>query len=205
MKADDFNLAEEIRFNFDKGLASFKNNRLVIFDANSIGLLRQNLIDQLGWAQARSFFLRFGYQNGYSDFMQMKVSYEFESEAELLASGPVIHTWEGIVHAKPSHLEYDRDTGHFKFTGVWTNSYEAEQHLTYNRHSREPVCWSLMGYASGWCTAFFGRPVIAIEPSCVGRGDDECKWDIRPPSEWGPDAAPYLEALRPFIGGTDNG
>lgn len=72
-------------------MTSFKDTRLVIFDANAIGLLRQNLLlEELGWDKARRFFLRFGFQNGYSDFLQMKRGYTFDSEMDLLASGPVI-------------------------------------------------------------------------------------------------------------------
>ncbi len=57
----------------------------------------------------------------------MKTNYEFDSEMDLLASGPVIHTWEGIVHAQPKEIKFDPDTREFFFTGVWSNSYEAEQ------------------------------------------------------------------------------
>ena len=92
----------------------------------------------------------------------------------------------------------DRDKGEFYFTGVWTNSYEAEQHLTFNDNSHEPVCWSVMGYASGWCSAFFGSKVIAIEPVCMGKGDDHCEWKIQPPQAWGEEALPYIEALKEF-------
>lgn len=201
MKAPDFNLSKQLKFNFESGITTFQDSRLVIFDANAIGLLRQNLIEQLGFDQARDFFLRFGFQNGYADFLQMKINYEFESEMELLASGPVIHTWEGIVHAAPKEIRFDRETGDFYFTGVWSNSYEAEQHLMYNEQSAVPICWSLMGYASGWCTAFFGSPLLAIEPVCVGKGDHHCEWEIKPPAAWGDAAAPYLNALDQFIGG----
>lgn len=198
MKATDFNLQKEIAFNLDTGVTSFRDTRLVMFDANAIGLLRQNLIETLGMDKAREFFLRFGYQNGFADFMQMKVNYEFDSEIELLASGPVIHTWEGIVRASPTEIRMDKAKGEFFFTGIWTNSYEAEQHLCFNEKSHEPVCWSLVGYASGWCSAFFGSKLIAIEPTCVGKGDATCGWKIQPPSAWGDEARPYIEALSKF-------
>jgi hypothetical protein len=201
MKATDFNLQKEIKFDVEKGVTTFKDSRLVLFDANAIGLLRQNLIGILGKDKARDFFLKFGYQQGFADFLQMKVNFEFDTEMDLLASGPVIHTWEGIVHAAPTEIDYDRDTGKFIFTGVWTNSYEAEQHLSYNDESTEPVCWSLMGYASGWCTAFFGSPLIAIEPTCVGKGDASCGWKIQPPAQWGSEADVYVAAYKEFMEG----
>lgn len=200
MKATDFNFAQDLQFSLETGMTTFKDSRLVIFDSNAIGLLRQNLIKELGVFKARDLFLKFGYQHGFSDFMQMKINYQFETEMDLLASGPVIHTWEGIVQATPRELRFNRDTGEFYFTGVWKNSYEAEQHLTFNDTSTDPVCWTLMGYASGWCTAFFGSKLIAVEPVCVGKGDDHCEWKIQPPDVWGDDAVakPIIEALKQF-------
>lgn len=198
MKATDFDLSRDIKFDISKGITSFKKSRLLIFSASSIGLLRQSLIDDLGIDKTRELFLKFGYQSGYADFQQMKRNYEFDNELELLASGPIIHTWEGIVHAKPTSIKMDRNTGEFYFTGIWTNSYEAEQYLAHNYKSNEPVCWSLMGYASGWCTAFWGEPLIAIEPVCRGKGDNRCEWEIKPANEWGNEGECYIKALENF-------
>ena len=198
MKATDFNLAKEIKFSFETGITTFRQSRLIMFDADAIGLLRHNLIKVLGWERARDEFLKFGFQNGYADFLQMKVAYNFDSEMDLLASGPVIHTWEGVVQATPKEIRIDRKTGDFFFTGVWTNSYEAEQHLSFNKVATEPVCWSLMGFASGWCSAFWGSKLIAVEPVCVGKGDSHCEWKIQPEAKWGSEAAPYINALKDF-------
>ncbi len=198
MKAMDFNLAKNIKFDFENGITSFQENRLVIFDANAIGLLRQNLLEELGFEKARAFFLRFGYQHGFADFLSMRVNFQFESDAELALSGTVIHTWEGIVKAKTTDFYFNRQKGKFYAIGQWLNSYESEQHLTFNEPSTEPVCWSLMGYAAGWSSAFFGQKLICIEPSCVGMGDKHCAWEIQPPAAWGNKAKPYIEALAKF-------
>jgi hypothetical protein len=199
MKALDFNLSEQIKFDFDKGITSFQSERIVITSANSYGLLRQELIEIVGLEKAREIFLCYGFQNGYSDFMDMKLGYEFDTEMELLSAGPVIHTWQGIVKAKPTEIRFNRKTGEFFFSGIWENSFEAEQHLLFNEVSEEPVCWSLMGYASGWSTAFFGDLLIAIEPFCRGKGDKECGWLIMPPSVWGSKADMYMKAYQKFL------
>ena len=149
MKATDFDLSKDIKFDVERGITSFKGTRLLVFDANAIGFLRQSLVKQLGIPKARKFFLEFSFRHGYADFLQMKINYTFDTEMDLLAAGPVIHTWEGIVHAQPKEMRYDRKTGEFYFTGVWSNSYEAEQFLMNRDFNKEPVCWSLMGYASG--------------------------------------------------------
>jgi len=119
---------------------------------------------------------------------------------DLLASGPVIHSWEGIVQATPTEIRYDRATGDMYFTGVWRNSYEAEQHLSFQHGGDEAVCWTLAGYASGWTTAFMGRPMIAIESHCQAKGDEHCGWLIRPAAAFGPEAAPHHQAFQEFFG-----
>ncbi|UYP47173.1 hypothetical protein NEF87_003458 [Candidatus Lokiarchaeum ossiferum] len=198
MKAQDFNFEKDLKFNMEKGMTTFKDTRLVIFDTEAIGLLRKMIFDEIGKEKARKMFLKFGYQHGYADFMQMELNYKFDSEIDLLASGPVIHTWEGVVQATPKEVKIDRKKGEIYFTGVWNNSYEAEQHLMNFGEDSEPVCWSLMGYASGWCSAFMGKKIIAIEPICMGKGDDHCEWEIKPEEDWGEEAKPYIEALKEF-------
>ena len=198
MKATDFNFQKDLKFNLETGITTFHQSRLVIFDANAIGLLRQNIIKTLGWEKAREEFLRFGFQNGYADFMQMKLAYKFDSEEDLLSSGPVLHTWEGIVQVVPKELRMDRKTGEFFHTGIWINSYEADQHLSFNKPGSEPVCWSLVGYAAGWTTAFWGSKSIGMELLCVGKGDPHCQWIVQPESAWGPEAAPYRKAYKEF-------
>lgn len=201
MKATDFNLQKDIKFNTDTGIVTFRHSRLVILDANALGLLRYTLINEIGFEKARAFFLKFGYANGYSDFLQMKKMYTFDTETELLASGPVIHTWEGIVKATPIEIRFDREKGDMYFTGVWTNSWEAEQHLSSFDKAADPVCWTVSGYASGWCTAFFGSPLLAIESCCVGKGDNSCGWLIQPPKAFNQELVkPYLEPIQSMYG-----
>lgn len=201
MLASDFDLSKEIIFEPERGVTSWGKHRLVIFEAGALGMLRQSVLELLGWHKAQTFFLRFGYRHGYANYVQMQRDYNFTDEAELLKSGPVMHCWEGIVHASPGELRYDRGTGEFFFHGVWRNSYEAEQHLRYldpevGQYESAPVCWTLMGYASGWATAFFQRPLLAIEPKCMGMGHEHCEWLIQPPQMWGTMGGPYREALQ---------
>jgi hypothetical protein len=198
VKATEFNLQEGIKFDLENGITSFQTTRLVIFDVDAVGLLRQKIIDAVGIEKAREIYLQFGYQHGYADFMQMKINYTFDTEEDLLASGPMLHTWEGIVKATPSDFRINREKGEIYFPVSWKNSYEADQHLQFNPVSKEPVCWSLMGYASGWCTGFFGKPVFGFEPMCRGKGDDRCESLVKPIKEWGPEAKPYIKALEMF-------
>jgi len=197
MKATDFNLPENIKFDFANGITSFQNNRLVILSAKAMGILRRNIIEKIGVENAKNLLYKFGYQNGYSDFMEMKLNYKFDTPDDLLASGPTIHTWEGIVQATTKELRVDHRTKEFYFTGIWKNSWEAEQHLLYYEKGTEPICWTLMGYASGWSTGFWGETIICVEPKCKGMGHENCEWELKPVSEWDPKVIePYLKAVK---------
>lgn len=195
MRATDFNLKRDIKFNVDTGYTTFKGSRLVIFDAEAMGLLRREVTKQVGLEAARRIFLSQGYRQGFSDFQEINQNYHFDDELELLASGPVIHSWQGVVHAKPLEINIDHAEGVFRFTGIWRNSYEAEQHLSFNDLSDAPVCWGLMGYASGWCSAFFGAPLVAYETSCMGQGHKHCAWLVQPPEAFGEELAEHVSVL----------
>lgn len=195
MRATDFNLQKELSLNFDTGMATFKNNRLIIIDATALGLLRKLIIDYIGKYNAMELLLQFGWGCGQSDFLQMQERYKFDSDIELLSSGPVLHSWEGLVKATPKSIKFDKSTGEFDFVGEWVNSWEAEQHLSSFEIEKSAVCWSLIGYASGWCSTFFGKFLLAQETSCLGCGDESCIWHIKPANEWGKEAGPYIEAL----------
>ena len=198
MKATDFDLSQDLKFDMSKGITSFKDTRLVLLDANALGLLRSKIVEVVGKDKAREIYLQFGYQQGFSDFLQMQLNYDFGTEMDLLASGPVIHTWEGIVKAVPSEIRFNRDENKMYFTGVWENSYEAEQFLQYNDVATEPQCWTLTGYASGWITAFFSKPVLAFETHCKAKGDFNCGWLAQTPEQFGEEAKPYIDALNIF-------
>lgn len=205
MKAADLNLARDLKLSVETGVATMQKTRIAIFDVDAMGLLRQTVLEKLGWEKTREVFFRFGFVHGYSDFMQIKMSYQFETEMDYLAAGPVIHTWEGIVKATPTHISFDRETGEFHFTGVWENSYEGEQFLTFNQTAGETICWSLSGYASGYCTAFFNKPLFAKESSCIGKGDKHCGWDIQPLDKFGPEFSHFTGIIEELTNRSKNG
>jgi len=201
MKSKDFDLKSDLEYGAEAGVNSFRNSRMLIFNAKSMGLLRQQLIDTLGINGARETLFRFGFQSGYSDFLSIENNYDFDSQKELLEAGPKIHTDKGLVDVETTEYEYDEAAGEFRYGGLWHNSYEAEQHVIYNGEADDPVCWSLTGYASAWCSGFAEIPVLAMESKCAGMGHDDCEWMVKPIDEWGEEAAPYIRAIMDFFRG----
>ncbi len=185
-----------LKFQPEHGTVMFGSDRMLIFRQAAMSTLRGLLYRQLGPELSRAILSQFGYQCGAGDFANLMQNYTWESDLDKLTSGPVLHTWEGIVHVTPTLIDYDRESGRFDFKGVWRNSYEAEIHLQQIGVSDTPVCHSLTGYASGYGTAFFGRPVLAVETACVAMGHDTCTFEMRDIDRWCPEANPWREALK---------
>ncbi len=174
MKPEDLKLIELLQINEAAGTIYFKNRRMLIFDADAMGLLRRELIEGLGVPGARKILARFGYARGYRDALTSKELFDWETLEDWWRAGTRLHALEGITDAHPLLHEFNTDTGAFYAEGTWTTSYEAEQHLKHIGKSDTPVCWTLTGYASGYTTAVFGREVFYFETECVGRGDGQC-------------------------------
>ena len=197
MKATDFDLKKEVEYLPESGLVVHEDKRLLMMDANALGLLMDAMIKNMGFNKTMEVFMQSGFEHGYSDFLAMEAKYgeEFANEIELFASGPVIHSWEGLVNAKPISIQADRTTGKFFSEGIWSNSWQAQQYLTFNPVGEKAVCYTLTGYASGWTSAFLGKPVLAVETACIAKGDEHCSWLLKPAEEFGKDAALELNFL----------
>ncbi|MCB0915126.1 MAG: response regulator [Actinobacteria bacterium] len=195
MRAEDINLAEWLAFRPDEGKVLLNGRRMVIFSQEALRALYGSIHTHLGHELASAVLAQFGFQSGREDFRTIAAEGEWDSDLDRISSGPMMHTWEGLVHVTPTALSYDLAEGAFHMTGEWRNSYEAEIHLEQFGPATAPVCWSLTGYASGWATEFAGIDVMAIESSCVGAGDDLCRFEIRPTDQWDSRAEPWRRAL----------
>ncbi|MEZ5098771.1 MAG: XylR N-terminal domain-containing protein [Thermoleophilia bacterium] len=190
-----FDLGDELRLDPDRGVASFRDARMAILNADALGALRETLIERLGLAGAREVLFGVGYAHGVADYRQFDPSGKGADVRGLSELGPAMHAWEGLVHADPLALRFDRDGGIVDAAGTWTNSLEAEQHRRLALPVDGPVCWTLAGYASGWGSSLLGVPVLVLETACVGAGDHVCRWRIRELAAWGDEAAAFRPAL----------
>ena len=185
MASRDLQLAELLDFDRDKGAIRLHQQRVVILSAAAMGLLRKELIETLGRQTARRLLMRFGYADGYHDAVTLRDRMPAADPVEALRNGAMLHTLEGIVQARVLHADYDGDTGRFDAEVEWHGSYEAEQHVHHYGASEEPVCWSLVGYISGYASACVGAEVYFREEACTGEGKKRCLVLGRDAATWG--------------------
>ena len=185
-------LREVLDFRPDQGIIRLHEQRVVILSAAAMGLLRKELIDTLGLEAARRLMLRFGYADGYHDAVSLRDRSNWANPLEGLRAGAVLHRLEGIVRADITKVEHNATSGRFAEDVVWHDSYVAEQHVHHYGKSDAPVCWSLVGYASGYVSACLGQEIYFRETECLGQGAPKCSVVGKDAESWG-DA---LAALR---------
>jgi len=185
MKPEDFLLADVLDFRPDQGIIRLHEQRVVILSATAMGLLRKELIDTLGMDTARRLLLRFGYADGYHDAVNLRDRSQWTDPVEGLRAGATLHTLEGIVRAVPVRIDVDAANGRFDAQFEWHDSYEAEQHLHHYGKSPDPVCWTLVGYASGYASACLGQEVYFSETACSGQGNVRCDLVGKDAPRWG--------------------
>jgi rsbT co-antagonist protein RsbR len=195
MKTTDIDFRKMLTFRPEEGRLLLGEDRLLIFRLDAFATLRKILIDQLGDKLAAVYLTQFGYRCGEGDHKALVKAYAWESELDELGAGPMMHMWEGLVHVETTELRMDRAKGELQMKITWSGSYEAEAHKATFGLSDEPVCHAMAGYASGYGTSFMGKPVIAIEHTCVGKGDPVCLGEIRTADAWGPEADTWKQVI----------
>jgi DNA-binding NtrC family response regulator len=194
-------LAELLDFRPDQGIIRLHAQRVVILSAAAMGLLRKELVDTLGIETARRLLLRFGFADGYHDAVNLRARSNWSSPLDGIRAGATLHTLEGIVRADVRRVAHDADTGRFEQEVTWHDSYEAEQHLHHYGKSTTNVCWSLVGYWSGFASACMGQEVYFRETACAGQGASHCSAIGRDARSWGAD----IDAIRADFQAADLG
>lgn len=177
-------LLAQITFDPEHGKVWLNELRMLLVHATGMGLLRKELIDCLGIQRARALLMRFGYHSGWKDAaLAQKLRPEI-STGDAFLVGPQLASIKGLVEVKPIELKFDVNAGTFIGRFEWSDSYEAATHIQNYGISSDPVCWSIIGYSSGFSTYYMGKPIIFKEESCEGCGADHCRIIGKPADEW---------------------
>jgi DNA-binding NtrC family response regulator len=183
----DADLRRMVHFSAGDGRIWLANQRMLLVHAATLGALRRELMRTIGREQTRQLLMRAGYASGERDAALARQVRGDASVFDMFAVGPQLHMLEGAVQVTPEKFELDIAAGSFHGIFRWDHSWEVETHVRDFGPQDEPVCWMLLGYASGYTSAFMGRPTFFKEVACSACGDAHCRIEGRPLSEW-PDA-----------------
>lgn len=191
---EQFKLRSRLRFDFDRGDIWLDENRMLLFHAQAMGALRRELLDTLGSQRASGLLGRMGFACGQQDADLARKLLGSGDAFDVFRLGPELHAFEGQVKASIERAEFDWERGRFEGEVVWENSWEAASHLKQFGSTDHCVCWTLVGYASGYTSRFLNRLIVFQEMACVARGDPQCRIVGRPATEWDdPSVHAYLE------------
>jgi purine catabolism regulator len=165
---------------------------MVISSAVAWGMLGRDLIVALGLERAKRFLMRYGWNCGMHEAEVFKDLFPWEQESDWLFAGQRMHSLSGRVRSVPITTHIDKKSGVFNVEGYWYDSYEANQFLNNFPVHHESVCYFLVGYASGYCSAIMGVDILFKEVECIGKGDAHCKYVGKTVEEWG-DTEPIID------------
>ena len=173
-----------LRFEPTTGSIWLGERRMVLLHTAALSALRHDLIASVGREHARRLLTRMGYASGVHDAGFASQLRADRPLAEMFMVGPQLHMLEGAARVTPVKLEVDAETGRFEGAFRWDDSWEAYAHRMRYGEVNEPACWTLLGYASGYTSAFMGRLILYKEVQCAACGDDHCLIEGRPIDEW---------------------
>jgi DNA-binding NtrC family response regulator len=184
-----------LRFDPDNGKIWLDEHRMLLLHTHAFGALRKELFDSLGTERARGLLVRMGFVSGQRDAELIKKLVGEESLEDIFLAGAEMHMLEGVVKATKIRSEIDIDAGTFDGAFRWESSWEAESHARLFGLGSEHACWSQIGYASGYATAFMNRFVVFRETQCMACGAADCRIEGKLAEDW--DDPAYLGYFSP--------
>ncbi|WP_428912224.1 XylR N-terminal domain-containing protein [Niallia sp. Krafla_26] len=169
---------------FNENLHVEKNGSLYLGDDRSILIsvsafktLRKNLIQNIGSERIKGFLFRHGWENGQEDAKKV-LKKNLKDIKEAIYYGPILHRLRGNADIEVTGLKMkeENDKISIHMEGIWKNSYEAEEYIRGFGQANSSVCYTLIGYASGYLTKICNQMVIVKELSCQAEGEQACKW-----------------------------
>jgi DNA-binding NtrC family response regulator len=180
----DADLRRLVHFSSGDGRIWLAGQRMLLLHAAALGALRRELMQSIGREQTRRLLLRAGHASGGRDAGLARQVRGEASLYDMFVVGPQLHMLEGAVQVTPEQLDFDPASGRFRGVFRWEHSWEVETHVRDFGPQDAPVCWMLIGYASGYTSAFMGRPVLFKETQCAACGAAHCLIEGRPVAEW---------------------
>ena len=180
----DADLRRLVHFSAGDGRIWLAGHRMLLLHVEALGGLRRELMQTIGSEQTRRVLKRAGYASGMRDAALARQVRPNASAYEQFTVGPQLHMLEGAVQVTPEKFELDLENGTHLGIFRWDHSWEVETHVKHFGPQTEAVCWMLIGYASGYVSAFMGQKIIYKEVQCAACGHAHCRIEGRPLQDW---------------------
>lgn len=180
----DADLRRLVHFSASDGRIWLAGHRMLLLHVEALAGLRRELMQTIGIEQTRRVLKRAGYASGIRDAALARQVRPGATPYEQFSVGPQLHMLEGAVQVTPEHFDFDLEKGQHLGIFRWDHSWEVEAHVKHFGPQTDPVCWMLIGYASGYVSAFMGQPVIYKEVQCAACGHAHCRIEGRPVKDW---------------------
>lgn len=161
------------------GAYHMDGERVVLLSISAIGTLKEDIESNIGKERLKGFLIRHGKELGSND-ARKALTMNFSTAQESIQHGTVMHTLKGHARVETTYLKIEKRDNEPRFSihmeGNWLHSYEAEEYVNRYGLANEPICNTLVGYASGYLSVISNQQVIVKEVTCEAKGDECCHW-----------------------------
>jgi hypothetical protein len=178
-------LLRQLVFSPSSGSIRLNKERLILQRASQTSHLRDQLVERYGRDDAFVMLTRLGFCSGAEDADFLRKSWPGLDPGDVFTAGTRLHMLCGCVRLKTVHNDFDFRKGKFSGEFLWYGSAEAAEYRQRHGASAETVCWSQVGYASGYATRCLGRLIVYKELECLGMEHDCCRVMGKPAEVWG--------------------
>lgn len=191
-------LLSSLIFNPRDGTIRLNGDRIVMQRAAVGAELRRELIRLMGREDAKSFLIRLGFLSGQADARFVRAGWPGLDIGDAFTAGTRLHMFSGTVRVETVHNDFDFAKKRFSGEFLWHDSVEAAEFRNQHMHTAEPVCWTQLGYASGYASQFFDTLIVYKEVECAAEGHRSCRVIGKPADMWGagdPDVAMFRDQV----------
>lgn len=178
-------LLSSLIFNPRDGTIRLNGDRIVMQRAAVGADLKRELIRYLGRDDAKAFLIRLGFLSGQADARFVRASWPGLDIGDAFTAGTRLHMFSGVVRVETVHNDFDFAKKRFSGEFLWHDSVEAAEFRHQHMHTAEPVCWTQLGYASGYASQFFDTLIVYKEVECAAEGHRSCRVIGKPAEMWG--------------------
>lgn len=169
------------------GVLRLGDTRMVLQRTSFLSHLREEIVRNYGREDAFVLLMRLGFQAGVEDSRFVQASWPNLDPGDAFTAGTRLHTVSGVTRVETIHNDFDFKKGKFSGEFLWHESAEASEHRKHYGDATEPVCWSLVGYASGYATHSLGKLIVYKEIECKAMGHKHCRVVGKPAEVWSED------------------